>query len=125
MKIPGREFGNKGETAAKDYLVAKGYTIEALKWRKSRFEIDIVASKKNLLVFVEVKTSRASSLGPPELRVDKNKQQRIGQAASEYIADLKEIPENIRFDVIGILWQSGPKPKITHMESAFILDDDV
>lgn len=93
-------------------------------WRKSRFEIDIIARKGNILAFVEVKSSRREVLGPPELRVDKRKQKKIAEAAAEYLSEMKSLPENIRFDVISILWKKGDSPRITHIESAFELDPD-
>jgi len=71
-----------------------------------------------------VKTSEKDTLGPPELRVDKRKQRRLAEAATEYISALDSIPENLRFDVIGILWQKDKKPQITHMKSAFVIEDD-
>ncbi len=95
-----------------------------MNWRKSRFEIDIVASKEDVLVFIEVKSSRTEFLGPPELRVNKTKQKKIAQAATEYLSELKTIPENLRFDVISILLGPDGPPEITHIESAYIMDDD-
>ena len=105
--------------------MARGYRIEAVNWRKSRYEIDIVAAKGDVLAFVEVKTSKDASLGPPELRVDRTKQKRIAEAASEYLAELEEIPENIRFDVIRILWGQDKRPEITHLEAAYVIEEDI
>ncbi|UCC81383.1 MAG: YraN family protein [Candidatus Zixiibacteriota bacterium] len=122
--ISKKKFGLKGEEIARKYLVSEGYKIEALNWRKSRFEIDIVASKEDALVFIEVKSARTEVLGPPELRVNKTKQKKIALAASEYLSELKTIPENLRFDVISILLRPDGPPGITHIESAYIMDDD-
>ena len=71
-----------------------------------------------------MKSARRKILGTPELRVNKAKQKKIAEAASEYISGLTAIPENIRFDVIGILWGINKAPDITHIEAAFILDQD-
>jgi len=84
-----------------------------------------VASKDNVLTFIEVKSSRAEILGPPELRVNRTKQKKIAEAASEYLSELKKIPENLRFDVISILLKPGRAPKVTHIESAYVLDQDL
>jgi Holliday junction resolvase-like predicted endonuclease len=72
-----------------------------------------------------VKSARRRILGSPEMRVNRSKQKKIAEAASEYISSLLEIPENIRFDVIGILWGIHKAPEITHIESAFILEQDL
>lgn len=83
-----------------------------------------MASKGNILAFIEVKSSRAEILGPPELRVNKTKQKKIAQAASEYLSELKTIPESLRFDVISILLKPDKAPKVTHIESAYIMEED-
>ena len=118
-----KEFGDRAEKAAVDYLKSKGYEIEATKWRQTRFELDIVARKDDCLVFIEVKASKRIILGPPEIRVGYEKRKRIAQAASEYISQLDTLPEEMRFDVIGITWGDGERPEINHISSAFTLDD--
>ncbi|MBR7052890.1 MAG: YraN family protein, partial [Bacteroidaceae bacterium] len=47
--------GNSGEDLAADYLVAKGYFIVERNWRSGHKEIDIVARREGVVVFVEVK----------------------------------------------------------------------
>ena len=106
-----------------EYLVSKGYEIEAANWRQTRFEIDIVARKDGALVFIEVKASKRNILGPPEIRVGHEKRKRIAEAASEYISGLDTMPDDIRFDVIGITWGEGKEPEINHISSAFTMDD--
>ncbi len=106
------------------YLEGLGYEIVALKWRESRFELDLVVRKNDLLVFVEVKSSTGTFLGPPEFRVTPTKQKRIAQAASEYLSNLDELPDEIRFDVITVLWNKTGKPRVTHIESAFTADEN-
>lgn len=95
-----------------------------MKWRESRYELDIVARKGGLLIFVEVKASSSGSFGPPELRVNRTKQKRIAAAALEYLSGIQDQPDEIRFDVIGIIWRKGERPGISHIKSAFIVEDD-
>jgi putative endonuclease len=47
--------GVSAETRAAAYLMAKGYRILAKRFRTPHGEIDIVAKRRNLLAFVEVK----------------------------------------------------------------------
>ena len=54
--------GKLGEDFTADYLVKNGYDIITRNYRKPCGEIDIVASKGDILVFVEVKTRRYRSL---------------------------------------------------------------
>ena len=61
-----REFGNKGEDLACDYLVKNGYEIIERNKHFSKFcEIDIIAKFKNKFVFVEVKTRKNDNFGTP------------------------------------------------------------
>jgi putative endonuclease len=118
-----RKVGAEAERIATSFLRAHGYEIEAVNWRKS-YEIDIITRKGKALAFVEVKCSRSELFGPPEFRVNKTKRQRLAVAASEYLSELDWEPDEIRFDVISILWPKGKSPDITHIEGAFFLDSD-
>jgi putative endonuclease len=100
-------------------LLGQGYTIEATNWRKTTYEIDIVARKDNGLVMVEVKSSRSSFFDLPEVRVTRTKQKRLITAAWEYLSLLDWEPVEVRFDVIAITWPFGKSPEIRHIESAF------
>lgn len=48
-------MGQAAETAAANYLVARGYRVMARNWKTRRCEIDIVASRGRTLYLVEVK----------------------------------------------------------------------
>ena len=58
-------LGSQGEQAAADYLTRQGYRICARNFRVPAGEIDIVAAKQELVVFVEVKTRRGLGCGTP------------------------------------------------------------
>ena len=49
------DFGAQGEDIAIDYLRSKGYVILDRNWRSGHKEIDIVARKDDIVVFVEVR----------------------------------------------------------------------
>ena len=49
-------LGKAGEDAVAAYLEHNGYVIRDRNWRKNRLELDIVATKDNGLIIVEVKT---------------------------------------------------------------------
>ena len=55
-----------GEDIAVNYLKKKGYKIIERNFRKGYGEIDIIALKKNVLVFVEVKTRTVIHLDPQQ-----------------------------------------------------------
>ena len=55
------ELGRWGEDYAADFLAAQGYRIVERNWRFGHHDIDIIASKGNEIVFVEVKTRHGSN----------------------------------------------------------------
>ena len=53
--------GKLGEQLSVNYLLKNAYTIEARNYRYKRAEVDIVAKKGDLLIFIEVKSLRTVS----------------------------------------------------------------
>ena len=74
-------LGKAGEDAAVEYLTRKGYIIRDRNWRKNRLELDIVATKDDIIAFVEVKTRRNTDFREPHEAVDWKKIRHIVVAA--------------------------------------------
>jgi uncharacterized protein (TIGR00252 family) len=55
--------GHQAEQVAAHYLAGQRFTIIALNWKTRLCEIDIVAKKKNVIYFVEVKHRKNSAQG--------------------------------------------------------------
>ena len=74
-------------------------------------ELDIVARKNDLLLFIEVKSATKEQMGGLSLKVDEQKKQKLHDAIHHYIQ--KENPEfkDIRLDVSTVFFGKG-KPKI-------------
>src|SRR3954465_11716569 len=106
--------GLSAESRAAAYLVAKGYRIVARRFKSPVGEIDIVARRRGVLGFVEVKPrppldGAAESLLPRQ-------QQRIAAAAGAWLAAHPEDGESdIRFDAV--LVAPGRIPR--HIPAAF------
>lgn len=112
-----KEFGEFCEDKACEYLIKKGFKILEKGFRYKRGEIDIIAKKNKLLIFVEVKGRKNSIYGEPESFVDKNKANLIIDVADEYINIINWIG-NIRFDIISIKGNFY-NFRINHFEDAF------
>ena len=112
-----KELGDKGEGIAADYLQKEGYEVLARNYRYSRNEVDIIASKNDLLVFVEVKTRTSTYFGYPEESVTDRKAELIMEAADNYIFD-NDWQGDIRFDIIAIEFQSN-QYQVHHFRDAF------
>ncbi|GAA4422567.1 YraN family protein [Pontibacter saemangeumensis] len=108
--------GQDGENRAAAYLQHNGYTIVRKNYRHRRAEVDIIAQKENLLVFVEVKTRGTDRYGYPEEAVDFRKEALLLSAAEAYIEET-EWQHEVRFDIISITLSSPPT--VHHIEDAF------
>lgn len=112
-----QQSGPKGEQLAEKFIEQKGYDIRARGFRALGGEIDLIAVKNNVLIFIEVKTATTPNFGQPEAWVTPAKQAQILKVAQAY---LTQHPNHAapRFDVIAIdLTQ--PRPTIRHYENAF------
>jgi putative endonuclease len=108
------ERGLSAESRAAMLLVAKGYRIVARRWRSPVGEIDIVARRRNLLVFVEVK-ARDREDDAAEA-VTPRQQRRLIAAAEAWLAvNPGDVTRNIRFDVVLV----APKRLPKHLLNAF------
>ncbi len=113
-KVAAFRVGISAESRAAAFLVAKGFRILARRWRSPAGEIDIVARRKQLLIFVEVKAradfdTAAESVSPRQ-------QQRIAAAAEAWLAVYGQGSlRDFRFDVILVV--PGKMPR--HIQGAF------
>jgi putative endonuclease len=93
--------GAFGEQLAAEYLTKLGFHIEIQNWRHSYWEVDIIASRQNVLHFIEVKTRRTKKFGLPEEQVNKKKIQNLINAAEEYL-HLHPEWKRIQFNILAI-----------------------
>ena len=97
---PRNQLGALGESRAASFLVARGYRIDARNVRYAGVEIDLIARRGALVVFVEVKTRRTRRYGGPELAVDARKQARMVRAAHAWLSQHRGASRRLRFDVV-------------------------
>ena len=106
--------GISAESRAAAYLMAKGYRILAKRYRTPHGEIDIVARRRNLIAFVEVKAR--ASLDDAAFAVTPRQQKRIIDAAQGWLVAHPEHAEfELRFDAMLI----APKRLPRHVLAAF------
>jgi putative endonuclease len=125
--VPRHRLGAEGEQRAALLLERKGYRIEARNVRAGGVEIDLVARRGGLVVFVEVKTRRSTRFGSPESAVDAAKQARLARGAAAWLRERGAGARRARFDVVAWLVEetSGGPPhwQGVHIESAFAVGD--
>jgi putative endonuclease len=96
------ETGKMGELLAHEYFQSKGYRIIKTNWRKQYLEVDIIAVRKGVLHFIEVKTKTNSKYGYPEEEVTLNKMRYLISAAEAYLFEYPQW-ERIQFDILSII----------------------
>lgn|SRR5687767_9143365 len=113
------ELGKKGEQIAQVYVQQQCYHVLHTNWKWGRKEIDIIASKGNDLIFIEVKTRINNLYGWPEEGVHHKKRQYLQGAAEVFLEKSGHTPAAIRFDIIAITFTKGEEYELEHFEDAF------
>ena len=106
-KIFNKVTGNFGEDFACDYLIKNNYTILERNFTSYRGELDIIASKNNEIIFIEVKTRAQSFCGEPAEAVNSHKKMRLYMVAEYYLYLHNLIDSKVRFDVIEVYIEKG------------------
>ena len=113
-----KSIGNDGENRAAAYLVSKGFEIIERNWRTNRGEIDIIAFKNDVLVFVEVKSLPNGTLDMIQRELNYQKRERILKTSKRFLLKHREYNNSyVRFDVI-VIDMPGLEP-VYHIENAF------
>ncbi len=119
------DIGRYGEKVACNYLKRKGYRIVAKNRRESHKEIDIIATNKEYIAFVEVKTRSVdndlyNAYGTPASAVTSAKQANLIAGARAY---LRTNPSNKqpRMDVVEVYLKKATNEvlAVNHFEGAY------
>lgn len=113
-RVAAFQTGLSAESRAAALLMAKGYRILAKRFRTPHGEIDLVAKRRNLLAFVEVKAR--ASLDEAAYALTPRQQARIINAAQAWLVAHPDHAElELRFDAILI----APRRLPRHLLAAF------
>ena len=116
-----RSEGVWGEALVADYLREKGYKLAAHSYRCRFGEIDLIAEKDGVLLFVEVKLRTNLQYGAPREYVTVNKQEKLRAAALLYLSE-RELDVPARFDVAEVytaVRHSAGNTRSAYIENAF------
>jgi putative endonuclease len=116
-------LGRVGEDLALAHLERLGYTLVARNHRTRYGELDLVVFDGTTLVFVEVKTRRASgSGGGPWEALHARKRRQVRRMAAAFLLEATDRPRSadLRFDAIGVVIDAyGKLVRLDHLEAAF------
>jgi putative endonuclease len=116
---PRRALGAAGEACAAAHLAARGYRILDRNVRAGGVEIDLVAARGVVVVFVEVKTRRSRAAGVPEEAIDARKRARLVRGAAAWLAAHGRPGWQARFDVVACEEVADGTLRVRHLEGAF------
>jgi len=114
-------LGRRGEDIAQRFLQRAGIVIVDRNYRMASGagEVDLVGWEGDRLVFVEVKSRKTDEYGAPDRAIGPNKQASLLRAAREY-ARHAEVPwEQVRFDVVNVVFRTPPE--VTHFRDVLAL----
>ncbi len=112
--------GNNAEALACKYLVDIGYRIVQRNYKDRFCEIDIIASNKTTLVFVEVKYRRRSDFGGAVGAITPDKFRRMQLSAEYWLSQNQELArQQPRLDVITVSGDIN-NPEIDHLQNVEI-----
>ncbi|WP_313480879.1 YraN family protein [Microbacterium sp.] len=112
------DFGRAGEQRAAEHLSASGYEVLECNWRCAQGEIDIVATRGDLLCMIEVKTRRSERFGHPFEAIDERKHQRLWRLAFAWAEAHPELSRGrrIRVEIIGLTGTDVRDARLEHLE---------
>jgi putative endonuclease len=115
---PSSAAGRKAEDAAARYLVRDhGYRLLCRNWRQGRDEIDLICSRDDVLVFVEVKGRRDTARVPGYYAVDQRKKKALRRACNAYLYALPRPPATHRFDIVEVRFCADGRTEVSHFEN--------
>ncbi len=115
-------WGTKGEDLTANFLRKQGYSLLKRNYSCRFGEIDIIAQKDDVLIFVEVKTRRENALVSGLQSVDQGKIKRLTLTARDFLSK-SDTPSQVqpRFDVaeVTVTEDTPPKFKLNYIKNAF------
>lgn len=113
-----RMTGKLGEDRAARYLTESlGYRVLCRNYRTPDGEIDIIALDRDVLVFVEVRTTQDPGLG--HTSITPKKKQKMCKVALKYLENLKRDYQRLRFDAVFV--EKEPAEGLEHVENIIML----
>ncbi|WP_367925797.1 YraN family protein [uncultured Ruthenibacterium sp.] len=115
-------LGAWGESMAARYYRNRGYRLLDKRYRTRFGEIDLIAEKKGMLVFIEVKTRSSNQIAQPREAVTKDKQRRIILTAQNFLQKYDFSDFLVRFDVVEVIPDAQGRAQISCFENAFSVE---
>ena len=107
-----QDTGRLGEKLAQDFLKKQDYRIKETNYRCPHGEIDIIATHKDYLVFVEVRTKSSLEFGSPGQSITFAKKEKLRATAFYYQQTHSNLPALWRIDFVAVELEPKSKPRV-------------
>lgn len=95
-----KKIGDSAEEIAAKYLKENGLKIKERNFRTRFGEVDIIATEKDTIVFVEVKAKTAQGFGDPGEMITPKKIEKIKRTANSYLYENQLLDVSWRIDAL-------------------------
>lgn len=96
-------IGSWGEGLAVKRMTESGYGLLEKNWRRKFGEIDLIFTKNQEIIFVEVKTRSSNYFGWAEEAVNQTKKKKIKRTINQFLLECPEFADFYpRFDIVAI-----------------------
>ena len=116
-----QDLGRRGEAVARARLESLGYVVAAANYRSKVGEIDLVAERDGVIVFVEVRARSGPSMGLPEESITPKKRRRIITTAQNYLQEHRAQDRQWRIDLVAVEFDRRGLAEIRIVENAIEL----
>lgn len=104
---------------AVDFLQQRNFTILHRNWRHSRYEIDVIAIKDQVLHIIEVKTRRTLAFGHPEESVSKKKIQHLLKCGTAFLYQYPQWKQ-VQYNILSITLIKDQPPQFFFIEDVYL-----
>lgn|SRR5688572_17980528 len=119
MSYQHHDTGKKGEDMAVDYLQQQKFIILHRNWRHARYEIDVIASRDNVLHIIEVKTRTNLLFGHPEESVSKKKINNMLLSAKAFMYQYPQWRQ-VQYNILSITLLANQPPDFFFIEDVYL-----
>lgn len=106
-----------GEDAAVQHLRKKGYAVIDRNYRRGYGEIDIIALRQGILIFIEVKSRTSEQFGDIRESITSFKLKALLKCAEFYKHTHQDLPNELRMDAIFVTVKNGQVEELEHVEN--------
>jgi putative endonuclease len=114
-----RTRGKAAEAMARAYLVLKGFHIIGTNIRDGPRELDIVAERDGVVVFVEVKFRSDDRFGGFRMALNPTQRADLERAAVTFLKSSGRVGVPVRFDMVGIEFEEPNGLRLVHLPEAY------